>query len=638
MKTTQIKRPEGTKYWCSLLTVLLTLFVLGSHAQAQCGFQDASLTGDDQVDVIHDFGWVFYPNLRKQAFYGLGINENHWNVDVNGNQCSNTLQGAYEDPNCGSRRLLNMLAVMEATPFGNNNYSWRDWVAARVKSTNYVSTCEFLGLNSQDWDGNLFCWLNGDCTESHVDLYEGTIFSDDVLSRASVYAHEGRHDDKGHNANGWCEGTTVSCDSSWGYNGANAYEVKYIHQALNEYDVVMTEPIRAESYARANARLNRRFKYHPGFNLEKHPMIPAGNPDAEKTYWTWSNGNMEAAHFANPDGPIRGIRAIGLTVNNNHIVRLDVSWQTITENGLTPGSTWDNSHGAHRNTVGLERNATLPAGYFVTRVRVKSTNDNITGICLTGRQLVGGLPLGSVTTACDGPVGGSPDIDFSVPSGMIMTSVGFSSGNSTKKVSFGAYRATLHEGFEIMGGGHGGTGYLLECAAGKVPIGVLAKSNYSTTWNTDVVGFFGLLCADANLWQPGVNAWQAFGSIDVVHGTHYDKSAGKWYGSGSQPYLTINNGKWYFPSGSKLGLCGKGSQLRGLGVKAGAVVDSIGEVMCSNYQDTDLNVGGNGGYYEHQDCWFAPGPETGNTTMNMNGVYVRTGWYLDAIAPRCKMN
>jgi hypothetical protein len=63
--------------------------------------------------------------------------------------------------------------------------------------------------------------------DEYIELYWPFFYNQNVFQRAGTIVHESRHDDKGHDGGTTC-GNGGSCDTTWGYNGANRYQVLYL--------------------------------------------------------------------------------------------------------------------------------------------------------------------------------------------------------------------------------------------------------------------------------------------------------------------------------------------------------------------------------------------------------------------------
>lgn len=66
-----------------------------------------------------------------------------------------------------------------------------------------------------------------DGVDEYIELYWPFFYNQNVFQRAGTIVHECRHDDKGHDGGTTCA-NGGSCDTTWGYNGANRYEILYL--------------------------------------------------------------------------------------------------------------------------------------------------------------------------------------------------------------------------------------------------------------------------------------------------------------------------------------------------------------------------------------------------------------------------
>lgn len=110
-------------------------------------------------------------------------------------------------------------------------------------------------------------WAGGDNGDGVVYLYQN-VFAHSIIYLASTVVHEARHKIKGHNAGsnaGHCS-WGGSCDTSYSYNGANAYELGYgwWYGVASKNSTIFSRQM-ALDYARDVQ--NQAFKYRPNFNI-----------------------------------------------------------------------------------------------------------------------------------------------------------------------------------------------------------------------------------------------------------------------------------------------------------------------------------------------------------------------------------
>lgn len=98
--------------------------------------------------------------------------------------------------------------------------------------------------------------------DNKTELYWPFFYGRDVPSRAGIIVHEARHaDGRGHDGGGGCP-RNASCDTTWGYNGANRYEVLY-NWWLRARGNLTTSAIRSLARTRGNAVLAGGFNTRP---------------------------------------------------------------------------------------------------------------------------------------------------------------------------------------------------------------------------------------------------------------------------------------------------------------------------------------------------------------------------------------
>lgn len=118
--------------------------------------------------------------------------------------------------------------------------------------------CFKPGSTPGQWGG----WAYGDRIEFYLPFFYGF----DVVTRAGTFLHEARHNDgKSHDGGIGCP-RAASCDTSWGYEGSNMYEVLYLWWFAVD-GTRTTTAIRNMARNRARTIHNNSFNTNPGFNI-----------------------------------------------------------------------------------------------------------------------------------------------------------------------------------------------------------------------------------------------------------------------------------------------------------------------------------------------------------------------------------
>ena len=124
-------------------------------------------------------------------------------------------------------RALELLRISTNSSFDNSialNYAYdrsKNWIDhLRVRCAIDSDDSAAASHNGGAWG-----WIGGDNGSGTVYLYQN-VFGSSVVSLATVLVHEARHKKKGHNGGRGCP-RRASCDSSFGYDGANAYQLLY---------------------------------------------------------------------------------------------------------------------------------------------------------------------------------------------------------------------------------------------------------------------------------------------------------------------------------------------------------------------------------------------------------------------------
>lgn len=120
------------------------------------------------------------------------------------------------------------------------------------------SLCFKPGSSPGQWAG----WAYGDRIEFYIPFFYGF----DVVTRAGTFLHESRHNGgKSHDGGTGCP-RTASCDTTWGYEGSNMYEVLYLWW-FGVDGTRTTTAIKNMALNRARSVHNSAFNTNPGFSI-----------------------------------------------------------------------------------------------------------------------------------------------------------------------------------------------------------------------------------------------------------------------------------------------------------------------------------------------------------------------------------
>ncbi len=169
----------------------------------------------------------------------------------------------YDDPcniNQPLARTFNALNLLDffgtSMPSGSSN--WLPWFYAFASSEidELDARCDFGLCNGCTFARN----HNG--VDDWTRLYWPFFYSLNVPGRASTIVHEARHaDGLGHNGGSGCP-RGASCDTTWGYNGANTFQVLYLWW-VRAQGTGLTSAVRALAQARGNTILANGFNTRP---------------------------------------------------------------------------------------------------------------------------------------------------------------------------------------------------------------------------------------------------------------------------------------------------------------------------------------------------------------------------------------
>ncbi len=108
--------------------------------------------------------------------------------------------------------------------------------------------------------------LNARNTLSKVTFFMSGIYGEkSVIRRAGILLHEARHTRRIHNGWGNCP-SGASCDSSWGYGGANQYHVLWLWW-FGRHSKYTSEALKNDALRDARWRHDNRFNINPGKNI-----------------------------------------------------------------------------------------------------------------------------------------------------------------------------------------------------------------------------------------------------------------------------------------------------------------------------------------------------------------------------------
>jgi hypothetical protein len=598
-----------------------------------------------------------------------------------GSSCSND----FSNPECGARRILNTMILMKRIPM-NTSVSWFQHVTNESTAVYFRKTCSQNGLT----DGYL-----------SIHLYSGPVFSQPLVRRASIIAHEAGHADNwsqalhcGPLATADCEcpSSEESCDERWNWGlSTNRRAVEFIELTLahGQQGVVSLPPfVWYDAYQAANQILDGRFQGHPGFNL-----VPAAGSDftyGTRKYWSFvsspSGYHVETSVSGRElvDGATAVIQGIFLTTRSETtddlrvcatmrkyeaetaLFGLDSNARDISGVTVIPGQTDPEDFGnpgcARRqlfSTPGRTVAKVMPPvqvvprqmGIVGLRARTNGAGDMLE-MQADYREIDRGAAVGPVTTVSSNPAAPpatSWDGAHSSPiRGGFLTGVGFGAKNGVLNAL--ATNWSLGPELEARAGGLGGTNNqtIGACPVNTVPIGVAAKAAPSP-YGVDTVGYFSLICAP-DTWLTGANPTQrtyvrtSFMDTTVSPHVYYPDAVVSGWASPT-PH----------PPGTTTATCPSGRTIEGLTLRHGAEIDQIVSIQCSTLNNTTywpeswaqttvpVNVGGPGGQLLEQNCRFAPGPSIPNGPLSMRKTmapffWYRSGWRLDGLALGCYPN
>jgi hypothetical protein len=320
---------------------------------------------------------------------------------------------------------------------------------------------------------------------------------------------------------------------------------------------------------------------------------------------------LEVRYFPDPAGALYAVTGLGLRMRNSNIVTMEVRRRHVRIDGTFGGE--EVLRFGTEPYGGIEEIAVLPGRYVATGVVVRGNNDDITHLCLKGRELSASGALGSSEITFSRDTVGGPDRDpcdaqegasRSVAWPAILTGVGFRA--TTSDVHWYGYSSRTPFLTPWIGG-TGGSEVTAACPAGQVAVGTAQAPTSSGSY----VGRFGLLCARRTLVESG--ATPAAADLTLVDDM------------GSAPYNTLRS---RYGNGVVEARCGAGEGLSGVATRAGDYIDAITAAVCVDL-DSRVSirvtrpispaVGGGGGSLARSNC----GPEQPVDSMRMRrGSYI----------------
>lgn len=609
-----------------VLLVLIAILVAAPASAAPCVFQPLPFwaSGDNPTS--------FPPIQVSPADETALIAQFGIDMDVMADEPGGTdpsdLDGSH-------RRLLNALKFLEQHDFDSSK-TWRQMAGDAL--VDIEPDPEMCNAYTNWW--------------GYMDVGRRLLLGQNLLVRSMVVAHEARHTHgSGFGHGDRCDMGDDSCDPTWGYTGGYHFSVVYLFQAVSEGPFTQINlGVRRTALAVANSYLNGAFELHPGFNLS----LPDTGP-ATVVAWDWSDGEaVQLAHFGDPgtgDQPFEAIVGVRVVVSEYLPVMhggapryvatslaLDLRRVELQEGGGAALTT------THTVTHTYNPEYGVPVDWQVLDVDLAALGrpqSVVTGLLLKGgasarlgvraRLLASGGGLGREETFQSAGLAldeSAFEVNLRAASDRIVTGVGMATVSTGFHASI---RDDLPRPFSTVVGGTGGSVSRLSCPDGQIVVG----TTQVTHPENGLVGLFGLLCMSEvditdSVGPAAANLW-------VVHG-HYRDSTGFSVAPGSRSYAsytTLLAGKTPVNV-----LCFAGDSLTGLHVRSGAAIDAVSMIRCTEHPSTgdgnygfvyqnQSQVGGTGGERMRTDCEIEGFPQ------RVKGLYVRSGWWTDAIALQC---
>jgi hypothetical protein len=170
-------------------------------------------------------------------------------------------------------RTFNAIYLMKAATWG-----WYDWSSDKIDDMRARCWYDHSGddILGATWSGAFV----DDRTEFYITFFyqnsSGSLY--DAVKRASTIVHEARHYDVGHIGDSECP-RGGSCDTSWGSDGANTFQVKFLRDFYCTDLDLITPTMRRYAADRANAILSGGYKNTPSFTF--NDLLTCGDADRD---------------------------------------------------------------------------------------------------------------------------------------------------------------------------------------------------------------------------------------------------------------------------------------------------------------------------------------------------------------------
>lgn len=206
--------------------------------------QSDSEHGYDVIDSLCSTMWTTHANK-------MGFKKKHWDDGWGFNSCGN------ETPLKRALKSYELLKISKNTSLSNDI----------ILNSMYGLAANWIGTTKPACARNENDGAVGSFSGSTMKLYL-VVFSTDLLYLTSTVVHEARHKKKAHNAGnnaGDCswEG---SCDTTYEYGGANAYELAYMwwYGVKSSNSTTFTRQLALDTAQNTNVQA---FQYSPNFNI-----------------------------------------------------------------------------------------------------------------------------------------------------------------------------------------------------------------------------------------------------------------------------------------------------------------------------------------------------------------------------------
>lgn len=182
------------------------------------------------------FGKTFTAPVPSTYFGGFNVIKSSCQTLVNNHWGNFGMEGKYWgwgyynacSTNTALNRTLRALELLKVSknPWISDKYFLNQAYDLSKKSINHLRMkCAVnqydnaVAFHERAW------WSSREIGSGTVNLYQN-IFKRSIVEMAIIIMHEARHKEKPHNGGRYCP-RRGSCDTSLGYDGANAYEFKY---------------------------------------------------------------------------------------------------------------------------------------------------------------------------------------------------------------------------------------------------------------------------------------------------------------------------------------------------------------------------------------------------------------------------